>query len=187
MTSEKLEEVLSNYIIKPSYYKGDYIPYMQTIFYNLIKDDIPPTQENYISEFFKQVPKKSSWGTRLRSSYMLFIRKYHLGYLLREEFENVIDEMDIISGVDFIVNKEYSIHSFLKTDSLGFRKYKNAQTFFLGKHIDLPLDLKKAKRVGNFLLYSKEDVIMLKQRLGKVGGMADALEQFASSNLAPST
>lgn len=173
----ELENILSKYKINKPKYKHDSLekkslPTMIKIFTCLIKNGIPPTQEEFINEFKKRHPDLKVRGivSRLKKGYLSFVREYHLGFLLRNNFNNVLydEELDI-AGVDYLItykNVEFNIHAFVDTENSRYwRAIKNKRHKFEGNHIDLPIDLSAGKRVGKFVLYTNYDVITLKKKM----------------------
>ncbi len=183
MEIEKLEEILSKYkITKPKYKSSEVenksVPSMLTIFIGLIKDGVPPTQDEFIDIFKQRNPDLKLRGivSRLKRAYLSFVREYHLGFLLRKHFDNVVyDEQADIFGVDYMVyyrGKKFNLHAFVNTEGGRYwRGIKNNRHEFKGEHIDIPIDLDKGKRVGKFILYTDKHIISLKRTMdAKVGG-----------------
>jgi len=183
MDSKKLEKLLSGYNIlqsrrtsRTSKSEKQSLPSMLTIFRELIVDDIPPTQQRFIDEFHEKFPytKNKRLTPRLKRAYLSFIREYHLGFLLREHFNEVIydEDLDIIAGIDYIIvegGTRFNIHAFVDTENGRYwRQKKEARHQFIGEHINLPLNLDKGKRVGPFVLYSKKDMVWLKEEIQKI-------------------
>jgi len=173
---EELETVLSKY--KMHTYKASCygekvsLPSMLTIFRELIINNIPPTQEEFIKCFKEKHPAlKMGWlPARLSRAYLSYVREYHLGYLLRRHFKNVVyDEAADIAGVDYIIkykHKTYNIHAYVNTKNGRYwRKVKDSRHVFTGNHLDLPLDLSQGKHCGEFILYTDGMVKNLKNRM----------------------
>ena len=168
MNSKKLEEVIKNYEVRISKSKEinqrQNFPSMIVVFNKLIENEIPPTQEMFISKFREEHPKAKGIESRLKKAYFSFIREYHLGFLLREEFTEVHydQDLDIYGGIDYVINcngGDYSLHAFVDTVAGNkWRQIKEKRHQFTGIHIDFPLNLKEGKRVGKFILYTKEQV-----------------------------
>jgi len=177
MTIEELEDILATYKIytpniKASKVENASIPVMLTLFRKLIKDDVPPTQDEFITEFRENYPDLKSYGiiSRLRRAYLSYIREYHLGFLLHKHFNKVVysEKADIL-GVDYVVyhkRHKYNIHAFVDTESGRFwRNVKNGRHTFKGRHIDMPIDLRTGKRVGKIILYTEQHVEELKRQI----------------------
>jgi hypothetical protein len=172
MTIEELETVLSKYnIIKVSKQEtgleSKSIPSMLSTFRCLIINNIPPTQEEFINKFKEQFGDLKGNISRLKKAYLSFIREYHLGYLLRKYFTNVVyDEQLDILGIDYIIYYNglvYNIHAYVGTENGKYwRKIKNGRHNFTGTHIDLPINLNDGKRVGKFILYDESYIEKLK-------------------------
>jgi len=150
------------------------LPTMLNTFRKLIKNGIPPTQDEFVSEFKKLNPDITLKGlnSRLWKAYLSFVREYHLGLLLKKHFNKVIYKEEIdISGIDYIIiykRHAFNIHAFIDTDNSRFwRSVKDTRHTFSGTHIDLPLDLSKGKRVGKFILYTDNNVYNLKSQMEK--------------------
>jgi len=180
MEIEKLEEILSSYkIIKPRYRGKDIenksLPFMLSTFRKLIKNGIPPTQDEFIKNFKISFPDLNYKGmtSRLKRAYLSYIREYHLGYLLRKFFRKVIyDEKIDIAGVDYIVyyrGRKFNIHAFVNTENGKYwRNVKNGRHRFRGNHIDLPIDLDKGKRCGKLILYTEQHIEFLKSEMDRI-------------------
>jgi hypothetical protein len=175
-----LESVIKKYkISKPKYRNEDIentsIPSMLTVFREMIKDGIPPKQDEFINEFGARNPNLKMRGltSKLKRAYLSFVREYHLEYLLRRHFRRVIysEEADI-AGIDYIIyykKRKFNIHAFVDTSSGRYwREIKNGRHKFRGIHLDLPMDLSAGKRVGNFILYTDNHVLKLKSEMEKV-------------------
>ena len=180
MNIQKLEEVLTDYKISKPRYKSREVenrslPFMLGTFHNLIKDGIPPTQEEFIKVFKEQFPDLKIRGivSRLKKAYLSYVREYHLGFLLRKAFKSVIyDEKVDIAGVDYVIyykKIKFNIHAFVDTDNSRYwRSIKNERHNFHGEHLDLPLDLSKGKRVGKFILYTGDHINQLREMMEDV-------------------
>jgi hypothetical protein len=170
---DELEAVLSKYpISKPSYKGRDNrsLPFMLSTFRDLIKNEVPPTQEEFILTFREKYGTINYTGlvSRLRRAYLSYVREYHLGFLLKKYFENVVyDETMDLNGIDYLVvykGQSFNIHAFVNTESSRmWREIKNTRHEFVGNHLDLPLDLSSGKRVGKFILYDDNDILSLKR------------------------
>lgn len=160
MKTKRLETILSKYKISKPGAKVDSIenkslPFMLTTFRDLIKNEIPPTQEEFIKAFKEKYPDLRFKGivSRLKRSYLSYIREYHLGYLLKDNFRKVVyDEKLDLLGVDYTVyykRHKFSVHAFVDTESGRYwREVKNGRHQFKGYHVDIPMDLTSGKRVG---------------------------------------
>lgn len=179
ITIGELEEVLKGYkISKPRFTSKEVenksLPSMLSIFRNLIEDGVPPTQEEFINAFKKQNPDLKMRGiiSRLKRAYLSFTREYHLGFLLKQHFDDVVyDEKLDIAGVDYVItykNIKFNIHAFVDTNNGRYwRNIKNKRHKFSGEHIDLPIDLAKGKRVGKFILYNDSHILTLFNNMNK--------------------
>lgn len=178
MNIEELEKILSTYKItksnrKVSTTENKSIPFMLTTFRKLIIDDVPPTQYVFVSKFKSDYPNLASvvgLTSRLRVAYLSYIREYHLGYLLNKYFKNVVyDEQADLEGVDYVVyyrRHKFSIHAYVNTRSGRYwRSVKNSRHNFVGRHIDIPIDLKSGNRCGEFILYTDDMIKDLKRRM----------------------
>jgi len=180
MEIDKLEEILSTYrITKPSI-RGEEIenkslPFMLTTFRELIKDEVPPTQEEFIKFFKNKYPDLKYKGivSRLKRSYLSYIREYHLGYLLRKYFRKVIynEKLDLL-GVDYIIyykRRKFNIHAFVNTENGRYwREIKDSRHKFYGYHVDMPINLDSGKRVGKIILYTDNHIDELKKKMNEM-------------------
>ena len=148
---------------------------MLSTFRKLIKNGIPPTQDEFIKNFKISFPDLNYKGmtSRLKRAYLSYIREYHLGYLLRKFFRKVIyDEKIDIAGVDYIVyyrGRKFNIHAFVNTENGKYwRNVKNGRHRFRGNHIDLPIDLDKGKRCGKLILYTEQHIEFLKSEMDRI-------------------
>lgn len=149
------------------------LPFMLTTFRELIKNEIPPTQEEFLLTFKQRYPDLKGIVSRLKKAYLSYIREYHLGFLLLKYFDEVIyDEETDILGIDYIIvykNTKFNIHAFVNTKNGRYwRRIKNKRHTFVGEHIDIPLNLNKGKRVGKFILYTDENIKSLKKKMEKI-------------------
>lgn len=179
MTIEELELILSKYkITKPApkveETENMSLPFMLTTFREMIKEEIPPTQENFIKFFKEKYPELKYKGVvaRLKRSYLSYVREYHLGFLLRKYFKKVIyDEKLDLMGIDYIVyykNKKFNIHAYVNTEGGRYwRDIKDSRHNFNGNHIDMPMDLDSGKRVGRIILYTDNHIANLKKRMNE--------------------
>jgi hypothetical protein len=180
MNIEELENVLSQYKISKPKYKGEEVenkslPFMLTTFRELIKEEIPPTQEEFLTTFKIKYPELKLRGitSRLKRAYLSYVREYHLGFLLRKYFSKVIyDEKIDIFGVDYVIHYKgckFNIHAYVNTESGRYwRSIKNGRHKFRGKHLDLPMDLDKGKRVGKIILYTDNHVLELRKTMDEI-------------------
>lgn len=180
MTIEELENLLLTYKITKTPAKVEEtenmsMPFMLTTFRELIKDEVPPTQEEFIEYFKNKYPDLRPKGliSRLKRSYLSYIREYHLGYLLKKNFKKVIynEKLDLL-GVDYVIyykRIKFNIHAFVNTENGRYwREIKNGRHKFYGHHIDMPLDLKYGKRVGRIILYNDNHIDALKKQMESV-------------------
>jgi hypothetical protein len=180
LTIGELEEILEKYkISKPRFKNAEVesksLPSMLNTFRVLIKDEIPPTQEEFINEFKKNNPDLKLQGivSRLKRAYLSFVREYHLGFLLDKYFDKVIYDEDMdLAGIDYIIkykNINFNLHAFVDTSSGRYwRSVKNKRHEFKGEHIDLPLNLSKGKRVGKFIMYTDNHIVVLINEMSKI-------------------
>lgn len=183
MTTAELEEILSKYKVTKSRKKrreaeNISMPFMLSTFNDLIKKDVPPTQDNFIRTFKRLYPKYRMLGVtdRLKRSYTAYIREYHLGFLLKDVFKTKAEiiyatALDL-AGVDYVVRYkglEFNIHAFIDTaNGRYWRGVKNTRHDFVGVHLDVPLDLGRCKKVGSFSLYPIEQVKELKKTMDEI-------------------
>jgi len=177
MKIEELEAVISRYKInKPKYCEAEAenksIPFMLTTFRELIKDEIPPTQEEFIGSFKRKYPDLKLKGivSRLKRAYLSYVREYHLGFLLKQHFNKVIyDEKTDLLGVDYVIyykKRKFNIHAYVNTKNGRYwRGIKNSRHNFRGTHLDLPIDLNSGKRAGKIILYTDTHIIALKKQM----------------------
>jgi hypothetical protein len=178
MTTEELETIISTYTISKPIVGGDgenkALASMLTVFRDLINNEVPPTQQNYVNEFTNRYPDVdiNCINSRLKRAYFSYIREYHLGYLLKEHFDKVIyNEKTDLEGVDYVVeykDNKINLHAYVNTKNGRYwRNIKNSRHNFKGIHFDLPMVLSNGKRCGKFLLYTDKDIVDLKKRLDK--------------------
>lgn len=180
MKIEELEKIISTYSISKPKLRGEEVenkslPFMLSTFRELIKDEIPPTQEEFIDTFSAKYPTLKYRGilSRLKRAYLSYVREYHLGYLLKLHFKKVIyDEKTDLGGVDYVIYHrgiKFNIHAFVNTKNGKYwREVKNGRHKFYGEHLDIPMDLNKGKRCGKFILYTNDNVIRLKNEMVKI-------------------
>ena len=174
MNMEDLEKYISRLRInKPKLRGGEVdnksLPFMLTTFRELIKDSLPPTQDEFIKTFKNKYPALRIRGipSRLKRAYLSYVREYHLGYLLRKHFKRVIysEKLDI-AGVDYVVyyrGSKFNLHAYVNTEGGKYwRGIKNERHNFRGEHLDVPMDLDKGKRCGRLILYTNNDIDVLK-------------------------
>jgi hypothetical protein len=176
MNRQQLEDVLSSYKINISRVRDQgseikSLPDMLVVFRKLIVNETPPKQNVFVKEF-KTVSGLTSPGViaRVKRTYLSFIREYHLGYLLKEHFNEVLYDVDIdIAGVDYRIKYKdqwFNIHAFVNTENGKYwRKIKESRHDFIGTHVDLPLNLSVGKHVGQFILYDDNSMETLKVML----------------------
>ena len=180
MKTEELENILSKYKIskpgaKVEEVENRSLPFMLSTFRCLIKNNIPPTQDEFIKAFKDKYPDLKFRGivSRLKRSYLSYIREYHLGFLLRDHFKKVIynEKLDLL-GIDYIVyyrRRKFNLHAFVDTESGRYwREVKNDRHQFKGNHIDIPMDLSSGKRVGRIILYTDDHIFALKKRMNEL-------------------
>lgn len=192
ITIDELEDVLSSYKITKSNQKcqeleNKSIPFMLTTFRELIKDEIPPTQQEFISFFKNKYPDLKHKGivSRLKRSYLSYVREYHLGFLLKEHFKRVVynEKLDLL-GIDYIVyykKRKFNIHAFVDTKGGRYwREIKNGRHKFYGVHLDMPMDLDSGKRVGKIILYDASHILKLKNEMDNI--IRTQIDKFKSSD-----
>lgn len=179
MDIDDLEKEISKFRISKPKYRGvavenKSLPFMLTTFRELIKNEIPPTQSDFVNTFKSKYPDLRMKGitSRLKRAYLSYVREYHLGYLLKRHFKNVVyNEQTDIAGVDYVIyykRKKFNIHAYVNTENGRYwREIKNGRHTFIGRHIDLPMDLDKGKRCGKIILYTDDMVEALKKQMGE--------------------
>lgn len=180
MKIEELEEIISGYRISKPRIRGEEVenkslPSMLSTFRELIKDEVPPTQNDFINTFKTKHPDLKFKGivSRLKRAYLSYVREYHLGYLLKKHFKKVIyDERADINGVDYVVyyrGVKFNIHAYVNTKNGKYwRNIKNGRHKFYGEHLDIPMDLGKGKRCGKFILYTDDHINTLKKEMRRI-------------------
>ena len=180
MEITKLEEIISKLKISKSLYRGEEIenksiPFMLSTFRELINNEIPPTQCQFLETFKVKYPNLRLRGiiSRLKRAYLSYVREYHLGYLLKKHFRKVVyDEKIDIAGVDYVIyyrGRKFNIHAFVNTQNGKYwREVKEGRHKFRGEHLDLPMDLSKGKRCGKLILYTSEQIIKLKEEMDRI-------------------
>lgn len=180
MKIEELEELLSKYKISKPKGRGEEaenksLPFMLTTFRELIKEEVPPKQEEFIRTFKVKYPDLKYKGivSRLKRAYLSYVREYHLGYLLKKHFSKVVyDEKTDLLGVDYVIyfeKKKFNIHAFVNTENGRYwRNIKNKRHNFRGHHLDMPIDLNSGKRVGRIILYTDNHIFELKKQMQEI-------------------
>lgn len=180
MQIETLENILSGYKITKPRIRGEDVenkslPFMLSTFRELIVDEVPPTQDEFLDTFKTRYPNLKLRGivSRLKRAYLSYVREYHLGYVLRKHFKKVTyDEEVDIRGVDYVIyyrGIKFNIHAYVDTkNSRYWREIKNGRHTFRGQHLDIPMNLKTGKRCGKFLLYTDDHVRELKREMRKI-------------------
>lgn len=181
MEIDELEKVISKFRISKPKFRGTTVenkslPFMLTTFRELIKNEVPPTQSEFVNTFKTKYPDLRMKGitSRLKRAYLSYVREYHLGYLLKRHFKNVVyNEQTDIAGVDYVIyykRKKFNIHAFVNTENGRYwREVKNGRHNFIGRHIDLPMDLDKGKRCGKIILYTDDMIKVLKKQMDEAG------------------
>jgi len=188
MNIEELEKIISGYKITKPKYRGEEVenkslPFMLSTFRELIQNEIPPTQEEFINTFKVKYPDVNYKGivSRLKRAYLSYVREYHLGYLFKKHFKKVIyDEKLDINGVDYVIyyrGIKFNIHAYVNTENGKYwREVKNKRHKFRGEHLDIPMNLDKGKRRGKFILYTDDNVRKLKDEMGKIADKKHVLK-----------
>ncbi|WP_191560677.1 hypothetical protein [Metabacillus idriensis] len=135
-----------------------------------------PTQSAFVA-FYLLVHQEALQGyeetavtARLLRSYPSLVREIHFFQLVKES--NVFNGVsycsynDVEGGIDFQVmlgGKEYSILCYIVTQrSLWFRKKKDTRHKNpIMNAIEMPLDLTKGKKIGNWIVYDQAQVDLL--------------------------
>ena len=180
MDIETLEKVISGLRISKPKYRGKNVedsslPFMLSTFRKLIRNEVPPTQQEFIDKFKTEFPDTKSRGltSRLKRAYLSYVREYHLGYLLRKYFKRVIYDEEIdIAGVDYVIKyrgRKFNIHAYVDTAGGNYwREVKNGRHKFRGTHLDLPMDLTTGKRCGKLILYTDDQILKLKDEMDRI-------------------
>lgn len=155
------------------------------VFYN---QKIPTPKElidNYFSIYAKEITvfpdniiykgsdyKKKALIGRILRTYPSLIRDFHFYLLLVTEncFDKVIYSCKIdIDGKDIIIKhrgKEYQISLFVKTRRSNFFKdIKNKSRHEYINEIKIPLELEHSQKTGDFFLYSKQHIDIVKKHI----------------------
>jgi hypothetical protein len=135
-----------------------------------------PTQRAFVS-YYHLVHQEALKGydnmavtARLLRSYPSLAREIHFFQLVKES--NMFNDVsycsydDVEGGIDFKVTlggKEYSILCYVDTQrSLWFRKKKYYRHKIpIMNAIEMPLDLSKGTKIGNWIIYDKAQVELL--------------------------
>ena len=137
-------------------------------YYSIYSSEII-TNENFVT-YKNRVFNKQDLDARILRTYPSLVRDYHFYLLLVETgcFDKVIYSCkNDIAGKDLLVchyGKEYVLSLFVKTRRSDFFKtIKNSFRHNYGKNeIQLPLDLNKATKCGDFFVYDNNDVEKVK-------------------------
>jgi hypothetical protein len=193
LSSREIEKQIENYKLDFPQVRDERIewntklPMFVATFNKLIQEKgVVPSQDNFVKRYFEDNSAelssvisseslKAGLEARARRAYPSFVRDIHLDALLRERGLQVSydQETDIVGGVDHKITykgETFHVHGYVGTNRGRFgRKVKNRRHKFLGVHIDMALDLsaKTTKKVGNFLLYSEEDIDNLVKQIDK--------------------
>jgi hypothetical protein len=181
MTIDELETALSTYKIQKPRYKREEedgnpsLPFMLSTFREMIIDNFPPFQVDFINNFRQKYPTIYFRGivSRLKRAYLSYVREYHLGFILKKYFNNVVYSLELdIGGIDYVIyykRRRFNIHAYVNTKSGKYwRGVKNDRHDFRGIHLDLPFELGTGKRCGEFILYNDSQVLDLKARMDKI-------------------
>lgn len=165
--------------------KINFPPFVEK-FYDFIKEwERIPKQSEFVEYYLdkncdepsiKDLDEKRTLDlkARLMRSYPSYVRDLHLGKMLESKLEIgevvINSNIDIEEGVDILIryyNREYCICLFVNTDRASyFRKKKlERQNERDCDYIELPLSSYAHKEVGDFYLYSNNDIINLLDKI----------------------
>ena len=159
---------------------------LQEMYFEMYKTGLARTDDKHVRYKGRVYPLLALQGRILRT-YPSLIRDFHFFLLLREDgsFEKVVYSCrNDINGRDIIIKhkgREHEVSLFVETSrSLFFKEMKNRfRHEYGGNEIQVPLNLNKATRCGDFCLYGKNDVLAVKTavygagHLGEVGRQND--------------
>ena len=151
-------------VITPDKFFEEYLKFYKNLF---------ALCDNNMVEYSGKKFDMDALAGRILRTYPSLIRDFDFYLLLFEsnKFEQVIYSCEKdIEGKDIIIKNhgnEYTVSLFVDTvRSNSFKKIKNLfRHKDLENEIKLPLNLKQARRCGDFMLYSKKDVEFVAKRI----------------------
>lgn len=136
-------------------------------YYTINSDDFILQGESII--YYDKTFLKKHIDARILRTYPSLVRDYHFYLMLVQSncFDKVVYSCKTdISGKDIIIkhnNIEYQISLFVETKRSGFFKnIKNKYRHLYENEIQLPLDLNKAEKCGDFYVYGLKEVEKIK-------------------------
>ena len=146
-----------------------------------------PSQDEFVEKYFEfnstnlervnsDPNLKIGLEARLRRTYPSFVRDIHLKILFKEKgLSSSYDrDTDVVGGVDHLLNykgTKFCVHSYVGTSRGRFgRRIKNKRHSFDGFHLDIILNLndKGTKKIGDFFLYSDNEIDNLISEMNKI-------------------
>lgn len=138
-------------------------------------EDYKERAKNWISKSGMDESRLKALRARLFRAYPSFVRDIHFAKILEESkvFDLVYynENVDTHYGSDIIIrykSKLYCISLYIKTDRAdNWREVKSKRHKLQDgyTYVELPINLDKSKKCGEFFLYSKDDVLRLKKIL----------------------
>lgn len=196
MTIEQLEGILKSYKLQFDSVREPHIettgfPSMIAVFNKLLRQGVPPTQDQFVSAFVAAYqkthkhlftpPNMPATLARLKRTYPSFIRDYHLFTLIKEfgQFDRVKrgNYLDEVYGIDILIIQEgvqFYVNAYLGTEQgLSWRKVKTTTRFsersrrkaLKGFHIELKIKKDEANKVGDFWLFGRKHVEWLREAI----------------------
>jgi len=196
LTSSQIEDQIRNYPMEFSQIRNMRIeghtnaPLFLYSFYSFVlNESIIPTQTQYWEHYINRAKewldqngcpnsslRLSALQARAYRAYPSFVRDIHFSKLLVEskKFQEVFynETLDAIEGIDIIVvknNKQYCIRLHVKTSRSAEWKKKKDNRHDYGdlNEIIVSMDFDKAKKCGEFFLYSTDDIVKIESYITK--------------------
>lgn len=182
MNRVQLEDLVSKYKLSFSTIRDSavenarYPSFVKSFYASMDSRGTLPTQEEFVSDYAEQTGLEMTAGleARLRRTYPSLVRELHARLLAMETFEDVSYSVDADykHGIDLTIHhggEDYHIHLFVDTRRGNhFRLAKDTRHRFSGHHIDISLNLREGRPVGDFLFYPEATFESLKSNLEKL-------------------
>lgn len=147
-------------------------------FHKLIEEEGDLPSQDYFAQEYMSRFRYDSPGVqaRARRAYPSLVRELHVYHMLAERFDDIYHDTDLDynHGIDYVINQNdqtFLVHVWLDTPrSRMFRERKkgrHATSTIKGTHIDLTTTKDSGKHVGDFWLYSEQDIENFEKELIK--------------------
>jgi len=178
------ENYVENYNFEPHYFVYSFYDFV-------LKNKKVPTQkefaEFYLSKnlnFFKKsflnhnkLKKKyllKNLIYRLYRAYPSFVRDLHFSIYLRDKLKNkdvyYNPYLDVMEGIDVLINDRYGIHLYTDTPRARYyrdKKHKRHKSNDKYIHIDIPINFRSCYKCGNFFLYREKEMKSLLKEINQ--------------------